>query len=129
MVLTLVGDSTITTFMKGYSLEQPATWSRLPPAVRPRDMETPRLRVKFGRPGSGGGSGRALDVRLREIFAFEQERCAGKLCLSVGKTVTEIELGRMLIPLAVTVESFKREMCGGRVYRLDFDPGSGQELH
>jgi hypothetical protein len=27
MVFALAGDSTITTFMKGYSLEQPATWS------------------------------------------------------------------------------------------------------
>src|SRR6202044_1414083 len=92
-------------------------------------METPSPPVKFGRAGSGGHSGRALDVRLREIVGFEQERCTRKLCLSVGKTVTEIELGRMLIPLAVTVESSKGEMCGGRVHGLDFNPGGGQELH
>jgi hypothetical protein len=44
-------------------------------------------------------------------LALEQERCAGKLRLSVA--VTEAELGRILIPLAVTAEKLKREMCDG----------------
>jgi hypothetical protein len=70
MVFALAGDSTITTFMKGYSLERPATSLDLPQTVRPRDMETPGPPVKFGRPGSGGCSGRALDVRVREILAL-----------------------------------------------------------
>jgi hypothetical protein len=45
MVFALAGDSTITTFIQEV-LQRPTTRSRLPSAVRPRDMERPRLTVK-----------------------------------------------------------------------------------
>jgi hypothetical protein len=47
-------------------------------------METPRPTVKFGWTRGGGRSGRALDIRLREIFTFVEKRSAADLGLSAA---------------------------------------------
>ena len=92
-------------------------------------METRRLRVKFGWAGSSGRSGRALDVRLREIVALVKKRSAAGLGLSVHETVPEVEPRRISPSLAVAGESFKREMDGFRLDRLNDDARQTQELH
>jgi hypothetical protein len=47
-------------------------------------METPRPPVKLEPTGTADRSGRALDVRRREIFAFVEKRSAADLGLSAA---------------------------------------------
>ena len=77
-----------------------------------------RAVCQMGGAGQRRCSGRALDVCLREIVALVQERGADSLGLSVGmKQSPRLSRAGCLTSLAVTVESFKREMCGGRARR------------
>jgi hypothetical protein len=72
--------------------------------------------------GSDGRSGRALDVRLREILALVKKRSAAELGLSVNETVPEVELRRVSSSLAVASEGFERDMGGFQLDRLNGDP-------
>jgi hypothetical protein len=92
-------------------------------------METPSPPVKLEPTGTGGRSGRALDVRLREIFPFEQKRRAGKLGLSVDETVPKVEPRGMSSSLAVANKGFERDMGGFRLDGVNDDARQAQELH
>src|SRR6185312_11528195 len=119
MVLALAGDSTITTFIQGASFGGRRCGSAPPPSGAGYGEPKPACQIRAD--GSGGRSGRALDVRLRKIVAFVQERCAGKLSLSVDKTVPEVEPSRMSSSLAVASKGMESDMDGLRLDRLNDD--------
>jgi hypothetical protein len=91
-------------------------------------METPRPTVKFGWTRSGGRSGRALDIRLRETIALVEKRSANELGLSIDETVAKIEVRGMSSTLAVASEGLQRDVGGFGLDRLYGDACGFQKV-
>src|ERR1700722_4930756 len=76
----------------------------------------------------GGRSGRALDIRLREIIALVEKRSANELGVSIDETVPKIEVRGMSSTLAVASEGLQRDMGSFRLDRLNDDAGGFQKV-
>ena len=82
------------------------------------------LYTAWQRTESSSRSGRARDVRLREIVALVEKRSAADLGLSVDETVPKVEPRRMSSSLAVASKGFERDMGGFRLDWLNDDPAA-----